>query len=192
VTNLVLAAFNLKGFQVSNAPSWASTVWYDIDANSEGEQTLSIAQAREMLQALFFERFQLKVHDEKKEMAVYDLIIGKNGLKLRETAGEHPPEVGQRPGWTLVRATNRDMTNIINIISPGFDRPVLDKTGLTGRYDFSLEFSRNNPDVHPFDSPEADHSVFDAVEQQLGLKLIPAKEFVDIVVIDSVQRPTEN
>src|SRR4051812_22614828 len=109
-------------------------------------------------------------------MAVYDLIIGNNGSKLKESAGERPVEMGQRPGWTEVHATNRDMTNIITIFSAGFDRPVLDKTGLTGRYDFSLEFSRNNPDVHPFDSPEADHSVFDSVEQQLGLKLVPAKE----------------
>jgi len=192
VANLVLAAFNLKGFQVSNAPSWAIATWYDIDAKSEGDETPSTEQARQMLQALLADRFQLRVHYEKKELAVYDLIIGKNGSKLKETEGERPVQAGQRPGWTQVRATNRDMANIINILSAGFDRPVLDKTGLTGRYDFRLEFSRNNPDLHPFDSPEADHSVFDAVEQQLGLKLVPAKEMVEIIVIDSVQRPSEN
>src|SRR5262245_34401537 len=120
VTNLILTAHNIKRFQVPSAPSWANTTWYDIDAKSEGDETQSIEQARQMLQALLADRFQLKVHYETKEMAVYDLIIGKNGSKLRETEGERPVQVGQRSGWTQVRATNRDMTNIINIISAGF------------------------------------------------------------------------
>jgi uncharacterized protein (TIGR03435 family) len=138
------------------------------------------------------DRFKLKIHHETKDLAVYDLVVTKNGPKFTETTGDHPPEIGQERGRSKVRASNRDMANIIGIFSAGFDRPVLDKTGLTGRYDFTQEFTRNNPDLHPFDSPEADHSVFDAVEQQLGLKLIAAKEPMDFIVIDSVQRPTEN
>jgi uncharacterized protein (TIGR03435 family) len=128
-----------------------------------------------------------------KELPVYDPVVGKNGPKLKESAGYRPPvplnQVGQMVRFSVF---NRDMDNIISLISNGFDRPVLDKTGLTGRYEFTLEFTRNNPDLHPFNSPEADRSIFTAVEQQLGLKLVAVKEPTEIVVVDSVQRPSEN
>jgi len=191
---IVMAAYNLREFQVSGAPSWTDKLGsqqdYQVIAKTEGEAIPTMDQARQMLRTLLADRFQLKVHSEIKELAVYDLVVAKNGPKLKEHVGETvPPQLPTQSGprWRLTYS-NRSIADLVSILDLNVDRPVIDKTGLTGGYDFTLEYTRSNPDV-PGDS---DTSIFSAIQTQLGLKLNPAKEQVEHLVIDHADKPSEN
>jgi len=129
----------------------------------------------------------LKVHHEMKVMPVYDLVVGKNGPKFKEHVGETPPiEPPQFSGGLVkFKFVNRSIHDLVGVL-PGLDRPVLDKTGLTGNCDFTIEYSTNKSD------PNADLPASTAVQEQLGLKLVEAKEPIDTLVIDSVKQPSEN
>lgn len=140
-----------------------------------------------MLQALLADRFRLKLHHETKVMPVYDLVVGKNGPKFKEHVGETPPiEPPQFSGGLVkFKFVNRSIHDLVGV-RPGLDRPVLDKTGLTGNYDFTIEFSTNKND------PDADLPASTAVQEQLGLKLVEAKEPIDMLVIDTAEKPSAN
>ena len=127
-------------------------------------------------------------------MPVYDLVVGKNGPKFKEHVGDTPPIEPPTISSTFARLkyVNRSMADLVRIITNEVDRPVLDRPGLTGGYDFTLEYTRTNRDLTSIDSPDADKSIFSAVQEQLGLKLNPAKEPVDILVIDHAEKPSEN
>jgi uncharacterized protein (TIGR03435 family) len=145
-----------------------------------------------MLQILLADRFQLKAHIEKRQTPVYALVVGKGGPKLSP-----PSETGH--GLHGVNGRNQfletdsiTMEDLANEIWNGFisDRPVIDRTGLTGSYKLRIEATpefRTNRDPQPDDL-----SIFTAVQEQLGLKLEPTAAPVDIVVIDSAKKPSEN
>ena len=199
LSGLVRDAYNLRDFQITGAPGWMDQrgrqQFYDIAAKTEGDGAPTLDQVRQMLQTLLADRFHLKIHREMKELPVYDLVVGKNGIRLKESTGDSkPPADGftqSGPLWRL-KMVNRSMADIVNQLASNVDRPVLDKTGLTGLYDFTLEFVHNNPDLVASDSPDADRSIFGAIQDQLGLKLVPAKEPAEILVIDHAERPSEN
>jgi uncharacterized protein (TIGR03435 family) len=136
---------------------------------------------------LLADRFQLKLHRESKELPVYDLVVSKNGPKFKEHVGDTPPiEPPQFSGGLVkFKFVNRSIQDLVGVF-PGLDRPVLDRTGLTGNYDFTIEYSTNKND------PNADLPVSLAVQEQLGLKLVEAKEPIDIIVIDSAEKPSAN
>jgi uncharacterized protein (TIGR03435 family) len=195
LARLIMAAYNVKDFQVSGIPDWArrGESYYDITAKTEGEGTPTWEQVRPMLQALLADRFQLKSHREQKELAAYDLVVGKNAAKLKPSTGPRPPVPPKYngPGPLIeFNLLDRPMTDLILFVSTYLDRPVFDKTGITGRYDFTLEFVRN-PSAAP-DSLDADRSIFKALQDQLGLKIVPAREPTEIIVIDHVERPAAN
>jgi uncharacterized protein (TIGR03435 family) len=115
--------------------------------------------------------------------------VGKNGTKLKESTGPRPPlPVAYNGPVIRFDLLDRSISDLIAFVAPNVDRPVLDKTDLTGRYDFSLEYTRGNPEGASYDS---DRSIFAAV-QDLGLKLAPAKEPAEVLVIDHAERPSEN
>ena len=195
---LVMEAYNLKWHQVALGPSALPPVpeynYYFIEAKAEGDAVPTRDEFRQMLQVLLAERFNLKVHPEQKQMDVYALIIGKNGPKLKESA---PDAVFSGYGGVngrnqSMKQTKADSAEIAQAISNMFgpDRPVVDKTGLTGFYDFFVEATpewriNNNP------QPE-DVSVFSAVQDQLGLRLEPQKAMIDILVVDHMDKPSPN
>ena len=126
---------------------------------------------------------------------MYDLVVGKNGPKFSETTADSVPvnnSFTQSGNLWRFRYVNKSITELVIMLGINVDRPVIDKTGLTGSYDFMLEFMHNNPDLVAPDSPEADRSIYTAVQDQLGLKLTPAKEPMDVLVIDHAERPSEN
>jgi uncharacterized protein (TIGR03435 family) len=180
LTNLVILANDLRNFQVSGGPSWAQEGGdvYSVNAKAEGDATPTSDQVRRMLQSLLADRFQLKLHKEVKDFPVYDLVVGKNGPKLKESDKK----------WAVPGPA---MTMITGIIANFTDRPVIDKTGLTAQ---NYEFNWNQDDL--LEELKAGGkpapSIFRAVEEQLGLKLEPAKEPMDVLVIDHAERPTEN
>lgn len=179
VTGIIMAAYKLRQFQISGAPDWANTSWFDIEGKTTSPATTD--ELRQLLQTLLVEKFHLKLKTSMNEMAVYELVPAKNGSTLKESTGLHPA-VPANPDTSMVRLNvfNRDMADFVSLIAPDVDRPIIDKSGLSGRYDFSLEYKRG---------AEGDKSLFNAMEQQLGLKLVPVTDSLEMAVIEDVQRP---
>jgi uncharacterized protein (TIGR03435 family) len=191
---LIMDAYQLnESSQVSGGPSWmsADSVRFDIAAVAPGERAPSGEDVRLMLQTLLADRFQLKVHREKKETPVYALVIAKNGPKLKESAPDEESSV--RTGG--VRTAEITLANVTTErlaiqISSGLDRPVVDKTGLKGHYDVKLNWI---PEFAGPPPPGSDGvSLFTALQEQLGLKLEPQKASIEILVIDHAEKPSEN
>jgi len=189
-TRLVMAAYSVKDFQIVGVPATlGDQLFYDITAKVEGEGTSTLEQVRPMLQNLLADRFQLQFHRETKELSVYDLVVDKNGPKLVESTGPRPPRPVVYNGPDIrFNLLDRPIADLVSFVAPNVDRPVVDKTGLTGRYDFSLEYARSNREAAQEDS---DRSVFAAV-RALGLKLAPAKEPAEVIVIDHAEKPSAN
>jgi len=156
-----------------------------------------------MLQTLLAERFQLKFHRETKELPVYDLVVGNNPPKLKPSAPDVESKAALSANRLRMDYTNVSMSELVLRIGPQFDRPLFDKTGLQGGYDFALEYVPSLPGgvnmspeeaaafakLYPADEAP---TLPVALQQQLGLKVAPAKEQVEILVIDHVERPSAN
>jgi len=214
--DLVYIAYGLKYAEQISGPSWIQAEEYEYDVAAKIPSKATKQQFQEMLRNLLAERFQLKVHHETRQFPVFDLVIDKNGPKLKESVEEPsavaPPSAPARPG------RDRDGFPILAAGRPGFatgygpgpyshwtarqqptsrlaqflsrplatGRNVIDKTGLTGKYDFTLEYDFKIED-------DAGLSIFDAVRRQLGLRLVDSKAQFDVVVIDYAAKvPAEN
>lgn len=186
-------AYGARDFQVSGAPEWFRRENFDIDARAE--HPVTEAQMRQMVQALLANRFRLKLHRETKEISVYALMVGKDGSKLAEGAvrsSRYRPfgDIVTPPG--RLTAHGATMAYFVQILTENLDRPVIDETNLTGNYDFDLTYEG------PSWSPEEPGSyrpfgaaIFGPI-QTLGLKLEPERDAIEILVIDSVGRPSTN
>lgn len=196
--DLITEAYSLRNYQVTLAKSLRQSAaygtYYNIVAKAEGNGTPTKDEFRRMLQMLLVERFDLKFHREMKDMPVYAMVLGKNGPKFKESGPDaalisNHSVNGRNQIMRLSKATLESVAQ--DIQSTFFvDRPVLDKTGLTGTYDIELEATpefRINKDPQP-----GDVSVFTAIQETLGLKLEPQKASVDVLVIDHIEKSTEN
>jgi len=169
-------------------PDWLRFEVYDIIAKFPPETPPE--QVRAMLQDLLADRFKLKMHHAVKEVPVYALVVGKNGAKLQESARGTPGGFNMGPGHLMGRAAPiTALADRLSNASFQLGRPVLDRTGLTGVYEFTLDWA-------PDSAPEADisgPSLFTAVQEQLGLKLEAQRGSAEVLVVDSMERkPTEN
>jgi uncharacterized protein (TIGR03435 family) len=194
---LIEYAFQVKRYQVYDAPDWAKSDGYDIAAKAEGDPDIRYMPG--MLQRLLEDRFQLKYHWQTKEGAGYDLVVSKPG-KLRESEpGDCPSIVSANapcgylpniPGHT----SGRELTtaNLADALAFFIQAFVVDKTNLTGKYDIDLEWTPE-PALMQSTPPEpAGPSIFTALQEQLGLKLESAKGPVKTLVIDHIERPSDN
>src|ERR1039458_2214241 len=179
-------AYNVKEYQVTG-PGWLTTEHYDIAAKAAS--AAPEADLRVMLQALLAERFKLALHRETKEMSVYVLVQGKGGHKLHESEGEGAPSFsGNRLNATV---KNEPMSALVDLMFGPLQRPVLDQTGLTKRYDFSVDLTGViGPDMQPDDLINILSKI---LQEQLGLKLEPKKAPVELLIVDHAEKiPTEN
>jgi bla regulator protein blaR1 len=200
---------------VKGYPSWVTTERYDIDARvpeadlAEWQKPASQpAMLRAMLQQMLVERCKLAVHREFKERDVYALVVAKGGPKLKETNPEetHPPGIVLPGGGVVVNTPSSGLIlygasvkSFLSFVAStvGSDRPIQDKTGLTGRYDIVLSKPKPSPDSGPGeqkDGPSASDpgpTPFSFMKG-LGLELVPTKGTVETLVIDHVERPSEN
>jgi len=181
--------------RIAGLPEWAKDTshLYAIEARVRGEDavafnTLSREDKLSMMQLVLGERFHMKAHMEPREIAAYDLVVVKSGPKLKVTVGEGGSSPRLAPTGS-VKWANAPLTNLMWLLSKETGKPVLDKTGLTGKYDFTLEFE---PAALAGKDESGRPSIFTALEEQLGLKLVPAKEPVDVLVIDSIEQPATN
>ena len=177
---------------------------YDIDAVPDQEGVPNPLQIRIMIRKLLTDRFKLTFHHDKKELSAYVLTLGKTGQKLMPTEFPGPlPGIGMRPGsggltFMARNAAVGDFAGFLQTLV--LDRPVVDQTGLTAKYDFSFTFTPDDSlfNGHPpqlpahTDTTEAAPSFFDALQQQLGLKLEAQKTAVDVLVIDHAEKPSAN
>ena len=203
---IILTAYDVKDHQISG-PSSLDSERYDIVARAAGPAT--DREMRPMLQALLQDRFKLQSHRETREMPVFILTAGKGGVRLRPSTTEcirFDPNVPVRPRaadekpvpfcnniisgrgaimrWT---AQNIDVFQLVGALSSSVGRQVIDKTGFTGHFDLNLEYS---PDPAPADAPAP--PLITVLEQDLGLKLDSGKGPVEVLVIDHIERPSEN
>jgi uncharacterized protein (TIGR03435 family) len=211
--DLISFGYSVQSKQIVEGPAWISSDRYDITALPNAEGVPNTEQVRVMIRKLLADRFALKFHHEKREMSAYVLEVAKSGHKLTpdESKG-NLPGLGFRPGTdgvTLVvgNATMADFTGFLQVLV--LDRPVVDRTNLTGKFDFKCTFTPDDSQFngHPpklpapagadgAQSPTADTaaapSLYEAMEKQLGLKLTAEKTMVDVIVIDHVEKPSAN
>lgn len=228
--SLLMTAYDVKAYQVSG-PAWLDIERYDIVAKVPAGATKE--QVNVMWQSLLAERFGVTLHHESKEFKVEELVVARGGPKLKESAEDDPNAAGPpkldkngelvSPGLvTMIRigphgpsahtvAKAQPLSKLTTMLGNQIQRPVLDKTGLTGTYDFTLEFT---PDLSGFPLPppppggpgpgaasaapvdiasEPGPDLAAAIQQQLGLRLVANKATLDVVVIDKADKvPTDN
>jgi uncharacterized protein (TIGR03435 family) len=231
--SILLNAYGLKDFQISG-PGWIDTERYDINANIAPGTTKE--QFNVMMQNLVTERLKMAAHHEKKDFSAYALVVGKDGMKMKESAASKPdtapPADGKalraltksgsdgfpalppgRSTWVMSSAPGHNRMTAAGLAMSGFavflenqiGRPVADETGLPAKYDFKLDFSKEGlmgamalagpqPRLGPNDDPsDTGPFIFQAVQDQLGLKLEEKKVPFDVLVIDHLEKmPADN
>jgi uncharacterized protein (TIGR03435 family) len=188
---LIMYAYKLKNYQLAvQSPLVTDDARFEVMAKAEGDGVPSSDEFRRMMQSLLADRFKLQFHRENREMLVYALMVGKNGPKFKESAPDADPmghiSGGRNDVMTFPKTT---MDNLAGIIY-GLDHPVLDKTGLTGTYSIKLTYTPENMITRG--SEPDDLSIFTALPDQLGLKLVPQKAQIEVLVVDHVEQPSGN
>jgi uncharacterized protein (TIGR03435 family) len=218
---LIQVAYGIREDLISGAPGWADTARFDFDAKVAGTDVdnlkkLSQEQRRSMLQPALADRFKLKVHNETKQLPVFELVVAKGGSKLKEaTPGDAYAEgikgmdgkgragmMKMRPGEVVGQGVT--MASLVNLLATQLHQTVIDKTGLAGNYDLELTWTPDQESGPMFKggdgSPQrADSapdstgpSLFTALQEQLGLKLQSTKGPVETIVVDHIEMPSEN
>jgi uncharacterized protein (TIGR03435 family) len=203
LVQILCFAYDVQEKQLIGLPLWAEIEKYDISGEPEGEGAPSGRQWKGMLQKLVVERFRLTFHRDKRELSVYALSVAKGGPKLTKSPGDPNGLPGLffrgRLGDLGVRNANMaDFTQLMQ--SAVLDRPVVDQTGLSGRFDFTLDWTPDDSQFAgmgakfspPTDSANAPPNLYTAIQEQIGLKLEATKAPADVMVIDHVDKPSEN
>jgi uncharacterized protein (TIGR03435 family) len=202
---LVRLSYDLDASHVRLSPDladkWATSEVYEIDARAPGDAIPEPAQVREMMQTLLAERFQLKVSRSNQVTRVYNLIVAPGGPKLTPTASaDSAPrtrEEGSSGAHLRLRQLNFSMSDLVDAVRRQLDRPLLDKTGLTGGFDFTLDYKAQPPRGMPAEAIgsadlEAGAPLVAALREQLGLTIVAAREQVEILAIEHAERPSAN
>ncbi len=196
VQDLIMFAYNLLDQKQISSPPGINEIReiFNIEAVAPAEGSAGMDQTRLMTQALLADRFQLKMHRETAVLSVYDLVVTQNGSKLKPSAADSQPSTRNKNAAAAGDGTfdfqleciHQPVSALVRLLSSAVrDRAVLDKTGLTGSYDFKLEFTANPADRFGIAQTTA-------VQEQLGLRLEPAQEPLDQLVVESVHEPSEN
>lgn len=195
---MIRLMFHLNNRQISGGPGWLETDLYDVEAKADGPHTID--ELHVMFQNLLIDRFKLQFHKEMRTLPAYELVVDKSGPKLTEN---HSPEHFDIPvrgtGRGKLEATHCSMSYFSWLLSQRLDQPVINQTGLGQFYDFKLEWTPEpppglaaRPDAEANLPPANGPDLFTALREQLGLKLESHKGPVEVMVIDHVERPSEN
>ena len=200
---LITFAYRLNPKQVINGPDWLEKDTYDVDAVEDGEGFPSDKQWRTMLQKLLADRLKLTFHHDQRELSVYILTAAKTGAKNLTTSQRTNPLPGfgfePKPGGVTLVSHNATISEFASMILQGelLDRPVLDQTGISGKFDFQFTFLPDESMFHghPRPAPASDNpapSLFTAIQEQLGLKLDNTKAPTDVIILDHIEKPSPN
>ncbi len=195
---LVTFAYNVKNYQVTGAVPLLTGPdrRFTILAKAEGESARTLDEFRQMMRLMLAERFALRAHREMRETPVYALLVAKSGLKLKPSA----PDAANTTSYYSFAGTNNSVTcakanmeAVLAAVASGVrDRPVLDRTGLSGTYNLRLVFTPERRMTNPSEPGPEDIGIFTAVQEQLGLKLEPRREPMEMLVVDRAEIPTAN
>ena len=194
VGSIMQYAYGVSDSQIVGGPEWLASAFYVVDGVPDATGVPNEKQSLGMYQKLLADRFKLTFHHEKRDLPVLAIRVGKSGAKLAKSQGDPnglPDETGNgdRNGVT-VRYTNVSMEQLAaNLQTMMNGRPVVDETGLIGRFDFTLKWTM---DEAPTSDPNAAPGLFTAIQEQLGLKLEGTRAQADVIVIDHVERPSAN
>lgn len=188
---LIVEAYGVLDFQIEGGPKWMDSDRFDIQATTGRAETVTMSELQPLLRGLLADRFHLIAHFEAKERQTYVLLVDKGGPKLHGSEGT--------PAQSMSAANPRGLTGTAKMTGDGVTmgalayrialqvpfagRTVVDKTGLTGFYDFTLEWEAGE---------DAEASILRGLREQLGLRLSSEKAAVKVLVIDSAERPAEN
>lgn len=205
LNDLIAIAYGLHFKQIVGAPDWFGTELYDVDGVPDAPGRPDTKQIGIMLQKLLADRCQLKFHHETRELSVYAITVAAGGPKMNKSSGQpnDPQGFGLRGlGDLIVRnMTVKDFAGGMQAVI--MDKPVVDQTGLTDRYDFTLKWTPDDSQFGQFrgsapitppkaDDPNAPPSLYTAVQEQIGLKIEATKAPDDVIVIDHVEKPSAN
>jgi uncharacterized protein (TIGR03435 family) len=193
MTTIICFAYSIQKSQIINAPQWFDEQPWNIEGVPDTEGAPNWSQYRRMLQKLLSTRFGVVMHRDKRELSVYAITVAKRGPKLEKSTRD-PDALSDQSGHgagaaQYMKFTNDSMTEFAQFLQLMEDRPVIDQTNLSGRYDFTLLWT---PDVMRNAPTDTAPGLFTAVQEQLGLKLTATHMLTDVFVIDAVTRPTEN
>ena len=197
VVDILKYAYGVHVQQIAGGPAWLATEKFDILADPDSETRPASNDMKKMVQQLLADRLHLAVHREKRELPVYAIVVAKSGAKLTPSTADPngiPTSAPVRSG--LFSAGNATMTDFAAFMQRYvMDRPVVDQTGIQGRYDLHLQFtpdqSQSAGGAQPPQSGDAP-SLYTAMQEQLGLRLEAMKAPVDVLVIDHVEQPSAN
>jgi uncharacterized protein (TIGR03435 family) len=188
IKQAIQVAWGVEDYQVSGGPAWLSSDWYDIEAKAASADATKVDMTL-MLRSLLTDRFKLRFHQETKEFSVFNLVVDKSGPKLA------PLKDGEKSGCTGTNSNvcgMRTTAQLANNLHHAVGGPVFDKTGIEGNFDILLLFDvysiRGQTPPAGYDQP----SLYTALPQQLGLRLEQQKSSMPVIVVDSIQRPSEN
>jgi uncharacterized protein (TIGR03435 family) len=194
VEDMLIVGYGMNKRQVEGAPGWMGSERWDVEGVPDVPGEPSLKQLESLVRKILTERFGLTMHMVKREMGVYSITVAKGGPKLEKSAGDPdglPDDSdNENGGQRSMRMTNATMGDFALLMKFFLDRPVMDQTGLAGRYDFMLKWTFDDSRV-PTDGTAAP-SLFTAVQEQMGLKIEPVKAMTDVMVIDKLERPSAN
>jgi uncharacterized protein (TIGR03435 family) len=199
---LMMTAYNVQDFRIVGGPDWMVSRRWDVQAKPD--RVVSPEQIRPMLRALLENRFQLRSHSEKRQLPVYELSVDRKGSKVQRVK-DSETKADVRVGAGLIQLTKATAATFASQLSYALGRPVIDKTMLSGEFDFALEWTPEpGEDGGPTtaglppgtsDQPASTSdgpSIFTAIPEQLGLRLKSGRGPVEVIVIDDVRMPTAN
>ena len=205
--DIIEDCFNLQiDGQIIGLPAWAASAHYDIKAKLDAETATRLKALKgeeqnkaedELIQHLLEDRFKLKFHHETRELPEYALVQSKTGNTLK--AADPASSKAGNMSWYVkdnsqkMEAYSAEMVRLVTLLCNQVHRPVVDKTGLTGKYDMKLEWTREDMINSTADgTSDRAPGLMTALQEQLGLKLESTKGTVDVIVIDHIEQPTEN
>jgi bla regulator protein blaR1 len=211
--DLLVYAYDLRDPKLSNrqrlipgGEKWMFWEWFDVEATMSDESISALNKLRpsdqkiykrQLLQSMLMDRFKLKVHHVTRGAPAWELVVAKNGPKNMERVPDSTDGVPAFPDFNHAQYTAAPVARLIEFLEGLEDVPVLDKTGLTGRYNFKIAFSRD-PDTRLLpgqslpSTNDSEPTIGDALQEQLGLKLVRVKIPLDEIVIDHIEKPSPN
>jgi uncharacterized protein (TIGR03435 family) len=187
VATCITWAYGIQHGQLSG-PAWIEADHFDIMAKAD--EPVKDEQLKLMMRALLEERFKLAFHHDQKEMRAYVLTVTKTGQKLKQAAADEVPLRQNSAMGSVVRALT--MQEFADFISGPLQRPVVDKTGLTGRWDFAFDFTNYLPKTPEGERPDFEGVLNATLQGEVGLKLESEKTMVEVLVVDRVEKPSPN
>jgi len=195
VEQFLMIGYGLQKGQLAGVPDWAKTERWNVDGVASVEGEPSLRQLQSMMRKILVERFGLKLHHEQREMPVYAPTVAKGGPKMTLNTSDPKGWMDQQnsvgSGRDVENLKNASMVDLALMLLGQVDKPVVDQTGLAGRYDFQLVWTRDEAAVASA-AADAPPGLFTAIQEQAGLKLEATRALVDVLVIDKLERPGAN